>query len=320
METKQKPFSVLNSKRGLNLLIFLKSAGVEISAIEAVVYNLEACMPLEVLEKLVKVQATEKELASMKEYVNSGANKEVPLDKADHFLLDLAAIPCLDERLTCFMYLFSFADSCANIETNLVVLRTVCQFITTSEDMNRIFNEIVSCGNYLNGGDKNLGQADGFNVDLLPKIKDTKRTDNQSNLLEYIVRPCCLREITPKVSWSILRLSQKWSSIRAARRESSHSGPRCPRPRKCGGRNPKSPGPGEAIPSLLHQDSEILQACTAQEREVGGHKARGVLQHLAALLSGLQDHLEEGEGVNPSAEGERFESEEEEKGRVGCDI
>jgi ElaB/YqjD/DUF883 family membrane-anchored ribosome-binding protein len=52
-----------------------------------------------------------------------------------------------------------------------------------------------------NRGDKNLGQADGFNVDLLPKIKDTKRTDNQSNLLEYIVRPCCLREeITPKAS------------------------------------------------------------------------------------------------------------------------
>ena len=38
-------------------------------------------------------------------------------------------------------------------------------------------------------------------MDLLPKIKDTKSTDNQSNLLEYIVRPCCLREeITPKAS------------------------------------------------------------------------------------------------------------------------
>jgi hypothetical protein len=37
VEAKQKPFSVLDSKRALNLLIFLKSAGVEISAIEAVV-------------------------------------------------------------------------------------------------------------------------------------------------------------------------------------------------------------------------------------------------------------------------------------------
>jgi hypothetical protein len=175
VEAKQKPFSVLDSKRALNLLIFLKSAGVEISAIEAVVYNLEACVLLEVLEKLVKIQATEEELASMKEYVNSGANKEVPLDKADQFLLDLAAIPCFDEWVTCFMYPFHFADSCANIETNLVVLRTVCQFITTSEDVKRIFNEIVSCGNYLNGGDKNLCQADGFNVDLLQTLVPTSR-------------------------------------------------------------------------------------------------------------------------------------------------
>ncbi len=113
-------------------------------------------MPLEVLEKLVMVQATEEELASMKEYVNSGANKEVPLDMADQFLLDLAAIPCLDEWDTCFMYPFRFVDSCANVETNLVILRTVCQFITTSEDVKRIVNEIVSCGNYLNEGDKNL--------------------------------------------------------------------------------------------------------------------------------------------------------------------
>jgi hypothetical protein len=82
----------------------------------------------------------------------------------------------------------------------------------------------------------------------------------------------------------------------------------------------KSPGPGEAIPSLLYQDSEILQACTAQEREVVGRQARGVLQQLAALLSGLQYHLEEREGVNPGAEGERFQPEEKEKGRVGCDI
>ena len=146
-------------------------------------------MPLEVLEKLVKVQATEEELASMKECVNSGANKEVPLDMADQFLLDLAAIPCLEEWVTCLMYPFRFADSCANVETNLVVLRTVCQFITTSEDVKRIFNEIVSCGNYLNGGDKNLCQADGFNVDLLQTLVPTSRQIWSSSALSASSSP-----------------------------------------------------------------------------------------------------------------------------------
>jgi hypothetical protein len=188
VEAKQKPFSVLDSKRALNLLIFLKSAGVEISANEPVLYNLEACVPLEVLEKLVKVQATEEELASIKEYVHSGANNEVPLDMADQFLLDLAAIPCLEEWVTCLMYPFRFADSCANVETNLVVLRTVCQFITTSEDVKRIFNEIVSCGNYLNEGDKNLCQA-MFNVDLLQTLVPKSRQIWSSSALSASSSP-----------------------------------------------------------------------------------------------------------------------------------
>jgi hypothetical protein len=51
----------------------------------------------------------------------------------------------------------------------------------------------LSCGNYLNGGNKQRGQADGFTLDILPKIKDVKTKDNQSNLLAYIVKFCTER-------------------------------------------------------------------------------------------------------------------------------
>jgi hypothetical protein len=29
----------------------------------------------------------------------------------------------------------------------------------------------LTCGNYLNGGNKQRGQADGFTLDILPKLK-----------------------------------------------------------------------------------------------------------------------------------------------------
>jgi len=48
----------------------------------------------------------------------------------------------------------------------------------------------LTCGNYLNGGNKQRGQADGFTLDILPKLKDVKTKDKQSNLLVYIVRTC----------------------------------------------------------------------------------------------------------------------------------
>ena len=42
----------------------------------------------------------------------------------------------------------------------------------------------------MNGGNRQRGQADGFMIDILPKIKDVKSKDNSINLLAYIVRFC----------------------------------------------------------------------------------------------------------------------------------
>ena len=40
----------------------------------------------------------------------------------------------------------------------------------------------------MNGGNRQRGQADGFTIDILPKIKDVKSNDNFGNLLSFIVR------------------------------------------------------------------------------------------------------------------------------------
>ena len=40
----------------------------------------------------------------------------------------------------------------------------------------------------MNGGNKQRGQADGFGVDILPKLKDVKTKDNRDNLLGFVVR------------------------------------------------------------------------------------------------------------------------------------
>ena len=47
---------------------------------------------------------------------------------------------------------------------------------------------ILACGNYMNGGNRQRGQADGFAIDILPKLKDVKSKDNSMTLLHYIVR------------------------------------------------------------------------------------------------------------------------------------
>lgn len=40
----------------------------------------------------------------------------------------------------------------------------------------------------MNGGNIARGQADGFELDILPKLKDVKCKDNSTNLLHYLVK------------------------------------------------------------------------------------------------------------------------------------
>jgi hypothetical protein len=40
----------------------------------------------------------------------------------------------------------------------------------------------------MNGGNRQRGQADGFAIDILPKIKDVKSKDNTLTLIFYVVK------------------------------------------------------------------------------------------------------------------------------------
>lgn len=49
-------------------------------------------------------------------------------------------------------------------------------FQTLKEDpaVLRVLGLILAIGNYMNGGNRTRGQADGFALDILPKLKDVK--------------------------------------------------------------------------------------------------------------------------------------------------
>lgn len=47
---------------------------------------------------------------------------------------------------------------------------------------------ILTLGNYMNGGNMTRGQADGFGLEILSKLKDVKSNDSKVTLLHFIVR------------------------------------------------------------------------------------------------------------------------------------
>lgn len=66
------------------------------------------------------------------------------------------------------------------------------QALQDSETVKRILGLVLAFGNYMNGGNRTRGQADGFSLDILPKLKDVKSS----------VSNCFLRGLVNGLSFS----------------------------------------------------------------------------------------------------------------------
>lgn len=56
-----------------------------------------------------------------------------------------------------------------------------------SETVKRVLGLILAFGNFMNGGNRTRGQADGFTLDILPKLKDVKSSVSK----EWKMLKCC---------------------------------------------------------------------------------------------------------------------------------
>lgn len=50
----------------------------------------------------------------------------------------------------------------------------------TSESLKKVLAIILALGNYMNGGNRQRGQADGFGLEILPKLRDVKSKGKQN--------------------------------------------------------------------------------------------------------------------------------------------
>lgn len=101
-------------------------------------------------------------------------------------MLELSRIPAFDERIYCLVYQNKFNESVASVEFKLNNMMHVCKELLTSDKIKSILGIILACGNNMNAANKLRGDADGFDLAILPNLKDVKSRDNTTNLLQYI--------------------------------------------------------------------------------------------------------------------------------------
>ncbi|XP_026732319.1 formin-2-like isoform X2 [Trichoplusia ni] len=187
VKTKIQPIKILDSKRSQNVGILAQSLHVEFSEIENAIYNFDtSVVSLEALHQIYELRASEEELSLIKEHLRS--KSDVPLDRPEAFLHDLSGIPNFAERISCFMFQSEFEDAVSTTMHKLDNLKHTCEFLMTSESLKKLFAIILTLGNYMNGGNGQRGQADGFGLEILSKLKDVKSKQSNVTLLHFIVR------------------------------------------------------------------------------------------------------------------------------------
>ncbi|KAF5895138.1 formin-2 isoform X1, partial [Clarias magur] len=188
-KTKQV-VKLLNNKRSQAVGILMSSLHLDMKDIQHAILNLDnTVVDLETLQALYENRAQTDEVEKIDKHMKSTKEKEgaKPLDKPEQFLFQLSQIPEFSARVFCILFQSTFSECISSVLRKLEILQRVCKMLQSGSSVMRILGLILAFGNFMNGGNRTRGQADGFALDILPKLKDVKSSDNSRSLLSYIV-------------------------------------------------------------------------------------------------------------------------------------
>ncbi|XP_062407391.1 formin [Sardina pilchardus] len=203
LQTKRKPLSeayerrnkakkiikLLDSKRSQAVGIFISSLHLEMKDIKQAVLTVDnSVVDLETIEALYENRAQPGELEQLKKHYETSDEEQIRLlDKPEQFLYELSQIPDFSGRARCLIFQSVFADSIASIRRKVEIISRVCKGLLEEGSVRDVIGLVLALGNYMNGGNRTRGQADGFGLEILPKLKDVKSRDNRISLVDYVV-------------------------------------------------------------------------------------------------------------------------------------
>eukprot|EP01089_Gocevia_fonbrunei_P017075 TRINITY_DN5449_c0_g1_i1.p1 TRINITY_DN5449_c0_g1~~TRINITY_DN5449_c0_g1_i1.p1 ORF type:complete len:454 (-),score=143.58 TRINITY_DN5449_c0_g1_i1:54-1415(-) len=161
------------------------------------------------LDALVQYVPDKEEVETLNGY--SGAVED--LGKAEQYFLAIKDIPRLENRLKAFSFSLSYQQQYEEIKPDVIAIIKACEEVSTSPLFRQLLEYVLSVGNVLNSGGFK-GGAQGFKLDVLNKLKDTKTTDNKLTLLHYITR--ILAEKSPDVIQFVKELPHVPAAARAS--------------------------------------------------------------------------------------------------------
>ncbi|XP_058471066.1 formin-like isoform X2 [Solea solea] len=185
----KKIIKLLDGKRSQNVGILISSLHLEMKDIQQAVLTVDnSVVDLETIEALYENRATSDEMERIVKHYETAKEDEVKLlDKPEQFLYELSQVPDFADRARCIIFQSVFLDTISSIRRKVDLISNLCKELLQCTSLKDVIGLVLAFGNYMNGGNRTRGQADGFGLEILPKLKDVKSRDNRMNLIDYVV-------------------------------------------------------------------------------------------------------------------------------------
>ncbi|KAM6360323.1 LOW QUALITY PROTEIN: inverted formin-2-like [Alca torda] len=182
VKAEPKEITFLDSKKSLNLNIFLKQFKCSNEEVAAMVQNGDrAKFDVEVLKQLLKLLPEKHEIENLKAF----KEEKSKLANADQFYLLLLHIPSYQLRIEC-MLICEETTLWDMIQPKAETIRRACKDLLNSHRLPLFCQLILKVGNFLNYG-SHTGNADGFKISTLLKLTETKANQTRITLLHHIL-------------------------------------------------------------------------------------------------------------------------------------
>ncbi|TRY95313.1 hypothetical protein DNTS_021506 [Danionella cerebrum] len=202
--------SILDSKRGMNIGIFLKQFKKSNQAIvEDIRLGNSKQYGAEPLKELLKLLPEAEEVKRLREFKGDSSK----LTLVDSFMFLLISVPRFDVRIEAMVLQEEFQPSCNAMSREINVVRQATEELMTCEELHAILHLVLQAGNIMNAGGY-AGNAVGFKLSSLLSLADTKANKPGMNLLHFVALEAQKKDET------LLKFPEKLPHVHSAARVS----------------------------------------------------------------------------------------------------
>uniref|UniRef100_A0A7N8YPG0 FH2 domain containing 1 n=1 Tax=Mastacembelus armatus TaxID=205130 RepID=A0A7N8YPG0_9TELE len=207
-ESSRDEISILDSKRGMNVGIFLKQFKKSNRSIVEDIRQGEGKMyGAELLKDLLKLLPDAEEIKKLRMF--KGDPDKLTL--VDSFMYLLIQVPRFEVRIEAMVLREEFFPSCAVMSHEIDVVRIATKELMNCEELHAILHLVLQAGNIMNAGGY-AGNAVGFKLSSLLSLADTKANKPGMNLLHFVAMEA------KKKDEKLLKFPEKLQDVQSAAR------------------------------------------------------------------------------------------------------